>query len=152
MFEKILVCLDGSAFAEHILPYAIEIAARFGGALVLLQVVDMPSIVFGPGQSVVRPDWAERMRTELDKAEDYLARLAAPLRQQGLEPETVALEGIAGETIVAYAEENGVDLVCIATHARSSVGRWVFGSIEDLVLKKSGLPVLAIRTRDTEAE
>jgi len=42
MFEKILVCLDGSELAEQILPYASEEAAKLGSTLVLLHVVHEP--------------------------------------------------------------------------------------------------------------
>ncbi len=39
MFIKILVCLDGSELAEHILPYAIEQAICFQSQIVLCRVV-----------------------------------------------------------------------------------------------------------------
>ena len=45
MFEKILVCLDGSNLAEQILPYAIEEALHFNSKIVLLQVITPSSIV-----------------------------------------------------------------------------------------------------------
>ena len=46
MFERILVCLDGSELAEQILPYATEQALQFNSKLTLLQVVPMPSSVY----------------------------------------------------------------------------------------------------------
>jgi K+-sensing histidine kinase KdpD len=45
VFERILVCLDGSKLAEQILPHATEQALRFNGKLTLLQVITMPSNV-----------------------------------------------------------------------------------------------------------
>ena len=39
MFDEILVCLDGSAIAEKILPLAQEIASRKGAKVILLRVV-----------------------------------------------------------------------------------------------------------------
>ena len=38
MFEKILVCLDGSRLAEQIIPYGSEVATRFKSRLGLLRV------------------------------------------------------------------------------------------------------------------
>ncbi len=38
MFDKILVCLDGTEYSEQILPFVIEQSAKFGGKVVLLKV------------------------------------------------------------------------------------------------------------------
>jgi len=45
MFERILVCLDGSKLAEQILPYAKEEAVHFDSQLTLLEVVTVPTMV-----------------------------------------------------------------------------------------------------------
>ena len=45
MFEKILVCLDGSKLAEQILPYATEQAKRFNSKVVLFQAFTIPSTI-----------------------------------------------------------------------------------------------------------
>ena len=39
MFEKIMVCLDGSEFAEQILPFAVEEAKMHKGELILFNTV-----------------------------------------------------------------------------------------------------------------
>jgi nucleotide-binding universal stress UspA family protein len=44
--------------------------------------------------------------------------------------------GAAGSTIVDYARENEVELIAIATHGRSGLGRVVMGSVADHVLRK----------------
>ena len=44
MFEKVVVCLDGSELAEQILPYVTEEAMHFGSKVVLLQVISLPII------------------------------------------------------------------------------------------------------------
>ena len=54
MFEKILVCLDGSSLAEQVVPYATEQALHFKSKVVLLQVLHIPgSVVAAP--SIVIP-------------------------------------------------------------------------------------------------
>ena len=45
MYKKILVPLDGSKRAEAILPHVEEMAHRFEAEVILLQVVEPPSIV-----------------------------------------------------------------------------------------------------------
>jgi len=52
MFERILVPLDGSQFSARALPYALEVAKRFGGEIILLRVV-RPTPLVVPGASPV---------------------------------------------------------------------------------------------------
>lgn len=153
MFERILVCLDGSKLAEQIMPYATEEAFRFQGKLVLLQVVQEP-ITFSPGFPGEAPvpietdAMIERTKEALDRTGEYLEKLAAPLRKKGIQVETVAIPGRPGEAILDYANTNSMGLITIATHGRGGLRRAVFGSVADYVLRESGLPVLVIRPQD----
>jgi hypothetical protein len=45
MFERILVCLDDSKFAEQILPYAKEEIVHFNSQLTLLEVITVTTMV-----------------------------------------------------------------------------------------------------------
>jgi len=155
MFEKILVCLDGSALAKQILPYAVEEALRFESKLILLQVVPEP-VAFSPGipGTATTPIQTDAMLDEAKKAlnesRDYLEKIAAPLRKKGLHVEAVSVLGRAGEMIVDYADNANVNLITIATHGRSGLGRAVFGSVADYVLRESGLPILVIRPQESQ--
>lgn len=153
VFEKILVCLDGSELAEQIMLYATEQAIRFQGKLVLLQVVPEP-VAFSPGipggaPVPIQTDiMVEGTKEALKKAKKYLEKLAAPLRKKGIQVETVAIPGRAGEAILNYAHTNSVNLITIATHGHGGLRRAVFGSVADYVLRESGLPVLVIRPQE----
>lgn len=155
MLERILVCLDGSELAEQILPYATQEALAFEAELVLLQVVPEP-VAFSPGIPGAGPvpvqtdTMIEVAKQASSGVKDYLEELAAPLREQGIKVETVAIIGRAGQMIVDYAARNSIDLITIATHGRSGLGRAVFGSVADHVLRRSGLPVLLIRPQERQ--
>ncbi len=150
MFERILVCLDGSKLAEQILPYAAEQARRFGGGLVLLRVVTVPSSAYMTSATGIPAQTGEFIREEFKRQEadirTYLESIAQSLREDGVEAECV-VPGPAhvGRAIVRYARENAIDLICIATHGHSGLGRVVFGSVADHVLRQAGLPILVIR-------
>ena len=152
MFEKILVCLDGSDLAEQILPYATEQALRFGSKVVLLEVV-RPSTTYvtpgvpgtSPGMPVFTEADVDQALREWEEAKAYLDRVARRLRRRKLHVSPVTLTGPTGAAIVAYAQENGVDLIALATHGRSGVGRLVLGSVADYVVRKSNLPILITR-------
>lgn len=155
MFERIMVCLDGSKLAEQIIPYVMAEGLPFSSKIILLQVVPEP-VVVTPGLMIVTPvpEASEAMLSETKKAlsdaKVYLEKVAQPLREAELRVETVTESGSAGDRILAYAEENNIELVALATHGRSGVGRFVIGSVADTVLKRCCQPILLIKPRGTE--
>jgi nucleotide-binding universal stress UspA family protein len=151
MFEKIMVCLDGSELAEQILPYATEEAIHCGSRLVLLRVItgssSMPMAAAGV-PAYTTEAVTQQMESEEQETKAYLERLAQPLLQKGLHVECVTLHGLQiGEAIVSYADKNNIGLIAIATHGRSGLGRLVFGSVADFVLRESGLPILLVKPK-----
>jgi nucleotide-binding universal stress UspA family protein len=151
MFEKILVCLDGSSAAEQILSYVIGVAICFHSDVVLLRVVSLPDLTIpvgvpgSPGIPVHTSGAIQRTTDEESQAADYLERIAGQLREKGLDVELMVLPGIAGETIINYAQENSFKLIAIATHGHGGLRRLAFGSTADFVLNHSALPVLMVR-------
>lgn len=151
MFEKILVCLDGSELAEQILPYASELALRFGSNMVLIQVVTIPALVAAVAAPGAETVLHEQMESEAAKAKTYLRRVAKTLKQKGLKKiELAVMEGTPGPAIVDYANDNKVDLIALASHGHGGLKRMVLGSIADLVIRESGLPILVIKPQETE--
>jgi nucleotide-binding universal stress UspA family protein len=153
MFEKILVCLDGSELAEQVLPYAAEQARCFCSRLTLLHVVLEPVMVStgaaGGPEHIEKPDVLDQIKEEQKQTFVYLERIAEELREEGLEVEPVLLQGSPGDAIISYAGENNFGLIAMATHGRSGLGRAVFGSVAEHVLRNSDMPLLVIRPRPT---
>jgi len=151
VFKKILVCLDGSTAAEEILPYVADEALSHHSKVVLLRVVSLPEITIPisiPGEAGIPMSTQgalRRTRNEESEASDYLRRIAEPMRKKGLDVESVVLPGISGETIISYAQNNGFELIAIATHGHGGMRRFVLGSTADFVLHHSSLPILIVR-------
>ena len=151
--RKVLVCLDGSPLAETVLPCVEEVASCCQCKVVLLRVVYPSSIPCGgvvtPGVALeLKEKWAKPTEVE---AQAYLDCLAESLREKGLDVESVTLRGIPSEAIVRYAEDNGIDLIAMATHRRSGIGRLVFGSVADFVLRELGMPMLVVKPQGDSA-
>jgi len=148
VFNKILVCLDGSKTAEQILPYVEAQATQFVSTVTLLQVVTIsgPALAGAgaaplPGEIIV-----EQLKVEEEDATKYLNGIAESLEAKGIETEVVVKQGVQiGEEIINYARQNSIDLIAIATHGRTGIGRAVFGSIADHLLHHSSLPMLVIK-------
>ena len=160
MLKKILVCLDGSKYAEGILPYAIERANRFHSEIILLRVIDTPisacvaAIPAMTGQFVpvvAQPHLDGIIRQDEIKNMSYLKKIASRLENIGLDTESVTLRRTSGETIgdaiIRYAMKDKVDLIMMAIRKHNAWRRFVFGSVTESVIRKSVLPVLVVSPR-----
>ena len=141
MFSKILICLDDSDVSEQIVPYAAELARRFGSRLVLFTAVDTVSAA--TPEYAVEMDMVQELKRS--QAQRHLEQVAARLAETGLAAEPVVTVGSPAHAIVDYAATNGVELIAMGTHGRKNIGRLVFGSVMDHVLRHAGVPVLAMR-------
>ncbi len=154
MFEKVLVCLDGSKLAEQILPYAAEQVLRFNSKLTLLQVMTLPSSAYVSAEGIsagIGDIIEEEAKEQEAKIRAYLNSVAQSPLKKGIDVECVVLRpSHPGEAIVKYAQDNAIDLICIATHGHSGLGRVVFGSVADYVLRESALPILVINPKEIE--
>ena len=145
MFDKILVCLDGSKIAEQILPFAVEEAAKFNSKLVLLRVAP-PMPAASANYGVAPEEMVEMKSQNRDEDVSYLEGIAGQIRdERNVEVEYNVEMGLAAETIVDFAEQHRVGLIAIATHGEGGIKRLVFGSVADYVLRNANLPILVIR-------
>lgn len=141
MYRKILVPLDGSPFAECSLAHVKAIAKGCQvPEVVLLTVVDHMQDYPDMDKS-----FKERTAATVQKAAAaYLAGLAANLKKEGFNVNTVVQTGSAAENILEYAAKQGVDLLIMSTHGRSGMGRRLMGSTADKIVRSATVPVLAV--------
>ncbi|HYB20519.1 MAG TPA: universal stress protein, partial [Thermodesulfobacteriota bacterium] len=66
-------------------------------------------------------------------------------KYDGARVESAVLHGRAADALAEFATKNRIDLIVIATHGRSGVSRWVWGSVADRILRSSCVPVLMVR-------
>ena len=139
MYRKMLVPLDGSGFAEVVLPYAKELAARLGGEAVLLHIVSPEErSFFEPIHRAYINDTVETIRRQAKAVP--VKGSAQPIQVRG---EIVV--GYPDEEIPRFAVANAVDLILMATHD-SSVGRHrALGHVAEKVLHQSRVPVWLVR-------
>ena len=53
--------------------------------------------------------------------------------------------GKAADMLADYVKGSDADLVVIASHGRSGISRWVYGSVADRLLRAACVPVLMVR-------
>jgi nucleotide-binding universal stress UspA family protein len=141
MFEKILIPLDGSEFAEAALPYGEELGRAFRSEMILLHV------------------YTHECRNYQHMYKIYLGSLAESLGHKPVEvlsqrPQpnvtTKIEEGNPLETIGMFVEKNNMDLIIMTRNAASSHKIERLGSIADRISRTVKIPVLLIKTRTVE--
>ena len=146
MYQHIMVPLDGSELAECVLPHVKTLAqGRNVKKITLVRVIE-PLHMYGGVESRFSPEERQRLEADsMDIARNYLDQLMKRLTDIGIAIQSEFLYGDIIDKLVDYADSHEVDLIIIATHGRSGVSRWVWGSIADRILRASCVPVLMVR-------
>lgn len=143
----ILVPLDGSELAEGVLPYAGALARAFDAPLLLVAVHEHAERDLAETFPYVSGDLEEKAA---EHARTFLERGRAALGP-GLTVEVDVRAGEPGNEIIEAAHAAGARAIAIATHGRSGIGRWLYGSTASHVLRNAGVPVLAVGPHGLEA-
>lgn len=149
MYRKILVPLDGSELAECVLPHVINVAKSNEGSEVILFRVCEPPVILADYPSNLKPEWEEHVKQETAhiqlQCRVYLDGTEEKLKAQGLNVTTESGLGNPAELIVDYATKNQVDLIIVASHGRSGIMRWAYGSTADKILRSCTVPVMIVK-------
>ncbi len=125
MIDTVIVTLDESKLAEQALPLAKQIAEHMGAGLSLLQVIP--------------PDAPAECR---DEAVAYLEETA---RELHIPTQIMVRIGEPAGEIIASAVDAPESIIVMTTHGRGGLGRLLYGSVADRVVRDSRVPVLLIR-------
>jgi nucleotide-binding universal stress UspA family protein len=140
---RMVVCSDGSAFSQAILPVASAWAGHLRLEPWVIEVVV-------PDEAVVPADQPVRDR-EVEAASERLMRLASTLDARGERARWEVLHGAdLGSSIAGFAAQLPAGLIAMATHGRSGLARAALGSVAMDVLRSSPCPVLVVRPTGTD--
>ena len=151
MYRKILVPLDGSELSERALPHIAKLAQGGESEVVLYRVCE-PPVILADYPADLRTAWEDHVRQETAHIQEqcriYLDDVQGKLAKSGLKVTVAAGVGKAPEQIIDYAVQIGADVIVMASHGRSGIVRWAYGSTADRVLKASPIPVLLIKSKE----
>ncbi|MEA3346051.1 MAG: universal stress protein [Chloroflexota bacterium] len=122
---RILMCTDGSPYAEK--------ALRFG-ALIALSA-EHPVVVLGVAEH----------RGERDRVRKALRRDEDRFREKGIDLQTKLRVGHAAEQILLETEEHQYDLLIVGSRGRRGVTRFLLGSTASRLASHSLVPILIVR-------
>ena len=141
--DKILLPTDFSGQSKVAVPYAFDLARRYGAELHVIHIFD---------ENVLTPLYFTCGGT----TQEYFKKVEEGFENEvsqfltDYDPDEVTIVPVLGNgnpfvEIVKYAKKNGVDMIVIGTHGRTGLSHMLLGSIAEKVIRKAHCPVLAVR-------
>ena len=140
--------LDGSQFAESVIPYAVSLVDGMESEVILLRVsepVQLPDVTLYSREFDKEKKEKELTARAEKEARRYLSGKESALRDKGVKVSSTTLLGKPSETILRYAEDNSVGLIALASHGFSGITKWAYGNVAYKIIEGSSKPVLLFR-------
>jgi nucleotide-binding universal stress UspA family protein len=149
-YRRIVVPLDGSQRAEHVLPMASALAERHAAELVLLHVVVKPELIQRMPLTDDEIELVDRVvQRNQRQAIDYFDQLGSRL---AVRPDTRVLsEGDVASALHQFVNDNGVDLVVLSAHGYTGQPQWAFGSLVTSFLTHGNTSLLIMQDMPGQA-
>lgn len=138
-FDRILFPVDFSEQTRSAAPFVKAMANRFQAEVIILNVVELPSVWYGGGEGAawVPPVDMDQMREE---AEARLADYSLP-ELDGITVRRVIAEGDPVRQILCQANAYSADLIMMPTHGLGPYRSLLLGSVTAKVLHDTERPV-----------
>ncbi len=140
-FKRILFCTDFSESADAAFDFALDAAIRRpGSTLYLLHIIHEPDAQFW------RSYIAEVENIDADAKKAIDEKMAAYLQRlpQGLEAKVEVRNGPDAATILEFAKTMQVDVIVMGRHGHSKMGKALFGSVAEKIVRKADCAVLVV--------
>lgn len=139
--KRILVATDFSPTAEKAFRFALDIATKAKGAIIL-------NHNFTPAESTFVAAEQTRKRYNTQAESDSLKRLQR-LKKKVAEDSGVAVSTIVGRSplitnLLGFAEHNHIDLIVMGTQGATGLKKTIIGSVAARVIEKADVPVLLV--------
>jgi nucleotide-binding universal stress UspA family protein len=142
-FREVLVPLDGSSYAEHALPWAIQIATLAGAQLRVMHIHARMQPGFHGRRAQLYTDFDRLLREPMEEYSADLTRRIARASSVAVKPSL--LDGRDVANTLSDVVGSVSNLVVLATRGRTAVGRMLWGGASDGVLQGASGPVLHVR-------
>ena len=144
-FEHILIAVDDSEPADAAADVAIGLAAAGGADVLCCTVTETNALMERAEEYGFDPDaLLDEMRGLATRLTDAKVALAT---SHGVKAESIVVEGVPADALLAVAAERHVGLIAVGTHGRGGLSRLFLGSVAESVVRRSPVPVLVVRGR-----
>ncbi|MEW6713610.1 MAG: universal stress protein [Nitrospirota bacterium] len=136
-WRKILVATDGSKYSNAAVAKAMDFAKSYGGELMVISIVDVPSEFYAEAPKVVE-DMAR-------KAKSFVDNVRKKAGEFNIKVSTFTAEGEAYEVITRLAKDEKADVIFLGSHGRTGLKRLLMGSVAEKTIGHSPCPVLVVK-------
>jgi nucleotide-binding universal stress UspA family protein len=141
-FKRILYATDFSPAADRALGYALSLAEEAQGALILVHVLEGPTLAATTSGMPVN---LSRVTADLARdAQKALREAVPPEARVWCEAEEHVAFGRPADEIVRLARERDAQAIVMGVHGRNALDLMLFGSTTHHVIRKAPCPVLTI--------
>lgn len=150
MFQKIVVPVDGSKTAWKALDTAASLAGKYGGDLVVVNVVEPYDAISSMSMHLDRVVLEKALKAMKKASLDVLDDAKARLEKAGFagKADFVEKEGNAAnaaELILSVARKEGADSVVMGSRGLSGITEFLLGSVSTKVTQYAEIPVLVVK-------
>lgn len=143
-FDHILAPVEMSAVSHHSLLSAAKLARGFGGKVTLLHAIGLP-VIMGSEPSFAHTLVPENIEALIAQHTENLERIVDKLHLRELTEEICVVTMDAAQAIEKIAAEHKIDLICMGSHGRRGVMRFLLGNTAERVLRRVPCPVIIYR-------
>lgn len=140
--KKIMYPLELSHVSPHVAPWVVTMAQKWDAELHVVHVV--PGMEFWgvayASEALIAKDMPLLMAKVTPLVDEFCLnhfKAHPPVAQE-------VLSGEPAKEIVTYAESKGIDMIVMGTHSHAGLDRVLFGSVADMVVRTSPVPVLVV--------
>jgi nucleotide-binding universal stress UspA family protein len=138
--RTILVPTDFSKPSRHAVRAAVALARAYKAKLILLNVQSWNQYIWNESPA----GYYESEMALRDYAQRRMTNLGAEL--VGVDHECQTVDGNPVDEIIKAADSAECQLIVMGTHGSRGLGRLLFGSVAEGVMRKANCPVLALRS------
>lgn len=143
--KKILFPLEFASITPAVVPWVEFYAQQFGAEVHLLHVVPYGSFLGVPYAAEIfkAQDEAGLIR----KADQAVGQF---INEHFAKPGELVTKSVTGDPaieVVKYAEAKNINLIIMGNHGKHGLDRGLYGSVSDMVLRHSKVPVLCVNPK-----
>ncbi len=144
--KKILVPTDFSEHSNRAFERALDIAKQNDSEVVLFHVIDQDIQACTVDYCLTDDEVTKMEKRVMENAKNSLHQIQAKFPLSGeVKTSAEVVQGIPYEEILKFQEQNGVDLIVIASRGRSAIAKYFLGSVSSNVLKGAKCETLLVK-------
>jgi nucleotide-binding universal stress UspA family protein len=145
-FKSIVLTTDLSENADAAAPYALELAAKYGGTIHLVHVFEdilYSGVLADEAMGYSATVWVEEAEKVRKNHLNIMASSMSAPENARVVPHY--LRGNPTAEVLKFAKMNSADCIVMSTHGRTGFSHLLFGSVAEKIVRTSPCPVLTIK-------